>query len=201
MAALKDFIPKDADHVKRLSQAVEVYSHLYYKEKVKADVDAEIKAVTVIRHLTQKRYEAETLEVHADIAAEVKQMKAQHEAEKAQTEEVHAHGEFSPAEYQRMLYNMPAVFDQFLGAMAKATGWRFSVFGGGPSPEDGGNLRSMVFHSAEGSNDVKFGDTIPEFEAHFMEPFGWFLTMAFPMAVRQKRALATSLTPGSSKTS
>ncbi|GBE89857.1 hypothetical protein SCP_1701830 [Sparassis crispa] len=177
---LKDFIPKDADHVKHLPQAVEVYSHLYYKEKVKVDIDAEIKekdikngkVVTVVRHLTQKRYEAETPEVHAEIAAEVKWMKAQHEAEKAQTEEVHAHGEFSPAEYQRMLYNMPATFDQFLGAMVKAT--------------DGGNLWSMVFHSAEGSNDVKFSNTVPEFEAHFIEPFGQFLTIAFPMATSRE---------------
>ncbi|GBE84369.1 hypothetical protein SCP_0603480 [Sparassis crispa] len=204
---LKNFIPKGAVLVKHLPQVVEAYSHKYYKEKIKKDIDSEIKeknlkkgeALPIVRCLTQAAYDAETPEVKAEIIADVERKKAEREAEEVQTEEAHLQGEYSPAEYQKMLDCMPAAFDQFLGAMSKSTGWRFSVFGGGPSPEDGGNLRSMVFHSGDSSSALKFSDTIPDFEMQFMEPFGQFMAMSYPLADHQRHALSSSLTPGSSE--
>ncbi|KAL6299363.1 hypothetical protein BKA93DRAFT_829934 [Sparassis latifolia] len=182
---LKNFIPKGAVLVKRLPQVVEAYSHKYYKEKIKKDIDSEIKeknlkkgeALPIVRCLTQAAYDAETPEVKAEIIADVERKKAEREAEEVQTEEAHLQGEYSLAEYQKML----------------------DLFRGGPSPEDGGNLRSMVFHSGDSSSALKFSDTIPDFETQFMEPFGQFLTMSYPLADRQRRALSSSLTPGSSE--
>ncbi|GBE84254.1 hypothetical protein SCP_0602320 [Sparassis crispa] len=203
---LKNFIPKGAVPVKHLPQVVKAYSHKYYKEKIKKDVDLEIKeknlkkgeALPVIRRLTQAAYDAEMPEVKAETIADVEQKKAEREAEEAQTEEVHSQDEYSPTEYQKMLDCMPAAFDQFLGAMSKSTSWRFSVFGGGPSPEDGGNLR-LMFHSGDGPNVLKFSDTIPNFKTQFMESFGQFLAMSYSLADCQRRTLPSSLTPGSSE--
>ncbi|GBE83270.1 hypothetical protein SCP_0503180 [Sparassis crispa] len=192
---LKNFISKDAVQSKRLLQEVEAYSRKYYVEKVQASVKAEIKekkikkgeSLHVIRRRTQAAYDKETPEVKAEILAAMEQEKAAREADALQIEDAHAQGECSPVEYQKMLDCIPSAIEQFFGALARKTGWKFSVFGGGPSPVDGGNLRSMAYHVGDSPNTIKFCDTMHDFEAHYMEPFGHFLT-----SVYCERALVTS---------
>ncbi|KAL6300322.1 hypothetical protein BKA93DRAFT_829149 [Sparassis latifolia] len=186
---LKNFIPKGAVLVKHLPQVVEAYSHKYYKEKIKKDVDLEIKeknlkkgeALPVIRRLTQAAYDAEMPEVKAETIADVEQKKVEREAEEAQTEEVHSQDEYSPTEYQKMLdFGDSRYLGEDLVPKMEGTSGRW-------------------FHSGDGPNVLKFSDTIPNFETQFMELFGQFLAMSYSLADCQRRTLPSSLTPGSSE--
>lgn len=44
-----------------------------------------------------------------------------------------------------MIEFIPSLVMEFLGELTQKTGWSFSIFGGGPCPEEGGDINTFSY--------------------------------------------------------
>lgn len=148
----------------RTYKPVELYSRKYYAERVQPDVQRILTAsgsinsadrLAVIKDCTLAAYNNETPQIRAAILAELQAMK-----EITSAEEVTGDVERTPAQYQRCvniflcirlitelvdsaINEANPLIRELLQELSRWTGWKYSLVGAGPSPIDGGQVRSM----------------------------------------------------------
>ncbi|OBZ68236.1 hypothetical protein A0H81_12003 [Grifola frondosa] len=187
----------------RQYQAVEVYSKKYYSERVGPLVKAEIQAqgrrlsrkeiLDIIKRITRTVFDAESDEVKAEITAEMEIARAEQPA-KAEP----SSGERTPEEYQTALNEMPGVVNNVLSAIAQQTGCTIFALVGGPSPVEGGAIRTMSIHVGATEQGQTFEHSCENFEAKYVTPFNTHLKTVYPPHIRNARALQTSRNSASS---
>ncbi|KAH9832028.1 uncharacterized protein C8Q71DRAFT_714621 [Rhodofomes roseus] len=148
----------------RAPQEVEVYSKLFYKDRIKDTVDAQKKDVprskniAVVRRETQVAYDNESEEVKREVRARVDALKASASAQVAERSLTTTR---TPADYQkcvtltmsqsyidwfaRAIDSVPQFLERLFAYLAEETGWAYSVMGGGPCPDEGGALQTISY--------------------------------------------------------
>ncbi|KZT04664.1 uncharacterized protein LAESUDRAFT_715460 [Laetiporus sulphureus 93-53] len=177
---------------RRRLKLVEIYSQKYYNTKVRADVKKAIaeqslglkQTLTVIKSLTEKAFAEEDETIKEEVQAEFE----------AQMDVRNEDGEGSevtpmPAAQQQMLEFLPSIVRKFLGELAQKTGWSFSLFGGGPCPEEDGDIRTFSYHHGKTSVGHHFGDVQPDFKSQVIKPYIEFLNVVYPADVRARFTL------------
>ena len=126
----------------RQLQNTEIYSKLYYEDKLKAIVDAEIdgKVLTTnerlakILEVTKREWEKETEEVKARVFAmkdELRERASKPPSDSSQP---------SSEDYQNAINNLTNVASSFLDHIKKTTGWIGFMVLGGPKPDIGDSI-------------------------------------------------------------
>ncbi|KAH9836219.1 uncharacterized protein C8Q71DRAFT_724057 [Rhodofomes roseus] len=176
----------------RVPQEVEVYSKLYYRDKVKESVEEEIKNgqgsknknIGVVRRETALAFEAETDEVKAEVKAFVQKVK---EATAAESKERPV--ERTPQRYQSAINDLPRFLEYVLLYLAEETGWALTVMGGGPCPEEGGAIQTFAYHVGTTDAGHNFKQTYMNYQEAVMDPYARFLKAKYPPAERARRSL------------
>ncbi|KZT02328.1 uncharacterized protein LAESUDRAFT_792833 [Laetiporus sulphureus 93-53] len=96
--------------------------------------------LAVIKSLTEKAFAAEDETIKAEVQAE---FEAQIDVRDEDGEGLGATP--TPAAQQQMLEFLPSIVRKILGELAQKTGWSFSLFGGGPCPEEDGDIRTFSY--------------------------------------------------------
>ncbi|KAH9912010.1 uncharacterized protein B0H18DRAFT_961473 [Fomitopsis serialis] len=176
---------------KRAPQPVEAYSKLYYKTKVKPSLTSETKStdglkgqnINLLRCELASALKLESPEVLAEVQSYIEEQKAIIEAtKKAVPAPVPSLANCMPEEYHGAIKKMPQVLVVFLKIFAAATGMCVSVYGGGPSPEEGGALQTFDFHVGTTPAGHDFAACFPGLEKVLMVPFGKFLAAKYSLS-------------------
>ncbi|TFY55898.1 hypothetical protein EVJ58_g7965, partial [Rhodofomes roseus] len=172
----------------RAPQEVEVYSKLFYKDRIKENVDAHKKDVphrkniAVVRRETQIAYDNESEEVKREVRARLDALKASASAQ-AETSSTTTR---TPADYQKAIDSVPQFLEQLFAYLAEETGWAYSVVGGGPCPDEGGALQTISYHIGTTPAGHNFKHSYMKFAEAVMDPFLKFLNAKFPPAERAR---------------
>ncbi|TFK90692.1 hypothetical protein K466DRAFT_563401 [Polyporus arcularius HHB13444] len=195
---------------RRALQEIELYSHRYYKSRVKANVKKELKRLKkeqgvktlpsdvrleVVRRYTANAFENETPEVRAEIAAgaaeEKEQARLLAEANKKGTI-VDVDVIRTPQEYQYAIDQAPDDIRRLLTPVHANTGCSIMVIVTGPMPEDGGAIGSFAVHFGENASGHNFAQVTPGFREQYARPHVLFAKGLYPEEVRRERALPSS---------
>ncbi|PBK84917.1 hypothetical protein ARMGADRAFT_1036841 [Armillaria gallica] len=135
-----DIFPKARTHALK---AEEVYSQLYYKDRVKPLVDEQKAGVSsrsevlrIIKDTTKELFAIESLEVRTEVSA---QMKEQAEAQVVMLT-VENSDDTTPEMYAVVLGDAAGQIKAFNVALSKATGWSMLTIVGGPDPWENGKI-------------------------------------------------------------
>lgn len=184
-----------------------MYSKLYYDERVKPTVEAEIgdqkisrteRFAIINKHLdTIYEQEPETLKEEIRRAIEEDRQVKESERELS-TSVVTADESFGAKEYLLyvLYYNsiywhsqltrygraqssLPDMIGDFLEAMAKRTGWSFSMIGGGPDGANDGKIRTISLHTGKDVYGQTFPKAIPDYKEAILVPYSKFLESVY----------------------
>ncbi|KAI0701109.1 hypothetical protein C8T65DRAFT_741809 [Cerioporus squamosus] len=195
---------------KRALQEVELYSKLYYNEKVKRTVEEELANLKAVRNVTSiepdERLKIVREQTKASLRQEsdsVKALLAEAHAEEKEraralaqaykTGSVEEEGRM-PAQYQHAIDTAPGDIRRALDPIAAASGCIYTVVLSGPMPVDGGAIGSLSVHSGTTVTGHNFGDVTPHYREEFVRPHVRFAKGIFPVDVRQQRALPPAST-------
>lgn len=67
----------------------------------------------------------------------------------------------------------------FLEAMARRTGWSFTVLGGGPDVAKDGNIRTISLHTGKDAYEQTFPKAIPNYIDTVLAPYSKFLESVY----------------------
>lgn len=67
----------------------------------------------------------------------------------------------------------------FLAAMAKCTGWSFTMIGGGPDGAKDGKIRTISLHTGKDAYGQTFPKAIPDYKETFLVPYSKFLESVY----------------------
>ncbi|KZT12199.1 uncharacterized protein LAESUDRAFT_754693 [Laetiporus sulphureus 93-53] len=167
----------------------------YYDTKVRPSVKKAIaeqslgpkQTLAVIKSLTDKAFAEEDDTIKAEIQAEFE----------AQLDVRDEDGEGlgvmpMPAARQHMLEFLPSMVRKLLEELAEKTGWSFSIIGGGPCPEEDGDIRTFSYHHGKTAVGHHFGDVQSDFKNQVIKPYIEFLNVVYPAEVRATFALHAS---------
>ncbi|KAK7041912.1 SERTA domain-containing protein 3 [Paramarasmius palmivorus] len=104
----------------------------------------------------------------------------------------------TPEDRQRAIDRLGPFITPILEGMAEATGWKFTLIGGGPEPIDGGRLNTTAVHVGVTSGPVPltFGAMFrPQIKQSLNTYFGSFLKKCYSVSECQSRAMATPAVP------
>ncbi|EMD32483.1 hypothetical protein CERSUDRAFT_77484 [Gelatoporia subvermispora B] len=162
-------------------QQAEMFSSLYYDEKVQGIVDTILTSeqkqdVNQIRRVTRAVFEGESDEVKAEVSAAVQE---QREARR-KLKELRKSGQRvppTPREKQEALRTAPDEIDAFFRDLAFRTDWSYTCVGGGPVPtgKDVNTLRSINYHIGKDPSGYAWEDVYSGYEEHVSGPYGDFI--------------------------
>ncbi|KAK7017499.1 SERTA domain-containing protein 3 [Paramarasmius palmivorus] len=104
----------------------------------------------------------------------------------------------APEDRQKAIERLGVFMTPILEGVSEATGWNFSLFGGGPEPLDGGRLNTMALHVGVTAGPVPstFGGLFrSQIKQSINKLFGAFLKKCFSVAECRSRALASTGLP------
>ncbi|KAG6849212.1 hypothetical protein H0H93_010406, partial [Arthromyces matolae] len=176
----------------RLPQLTELYSDMYYDEKIAPLVKKQSPAnrsesLSVIKQVTRTLWDQETSDVIDRVKArydELREEKKQKESNPPtlpSAEEVSGH-----------LHDLPALMGRFLEYLETVTGWSFTCLMGGPDPEQGGNIRVGSYHVGKTPSGKTFNQTWSNFNEAVMGPFSEHLHVVYPESTRLDRSSAAT---------
>ncbi|KAL6300766.1 hypothetical protein BKA93DRAFT_828821 [Sparassis latifolia] len=177
--------------IEKRKQAVEVYSRMYYKTRVKDSMRDQIKShnltrsevLEVIKKVTGEKFEGETAEVRAEIFAEVEHLKVAVEEKKGTDSEMQ---ESSHTNSQMVIDDLPTILKQFFDELCLHSGFKFSVVCCRPVPEAGGDLQ-VLFRVDQ--NVHNFGQCYSEYDKMCEKGFRRFIKNVYPPNIHLARAL------------
>ena len=70
---------------------------------------------------------------------------------------------------------LPMIVKDFLEQICDLTGWQFTLFTGGPSPEDGGDIKTISIHSCTDNTGLSYGDYLTRFDEGGLKQFSQYL--------------------------
>ncbi|EAU89960.2 hypothetical protein CC1G_05876 [Coprinopsis cinerea okayama7 len=180
----------------------QLYSKRYYKKRVKKKVRAEFaklghpptagERISIIHRVTEECWKNETPETKAEIEELEKQILEEREKRKEVLANVlldaMERDEESPETYIRNIEVLKEIFNGVLSALAKKTGWSFTVLCGGPDPmKNDGEIRTVSYHEGRNVHGLTFNKAHPTFHDTYIKPFSAFLHMIYPEDVRRAR--------------
>ncbi|KAF8158609.1 hypothetical protein BJ912DRAFT_1063879 [Pholiota molesta] len=180
--------------ISRLPSEKNIYSKVFFKDRVKALVDldplsADSKMrLSVINKLTHEAYMNESDEVKAEVKRLRDQRKMEMDLEMASLEG-RSETERLPEEYATSIERIPELAHDFMQQVSALTGWSFTVLAGGPDPNYAGEIMTMSVHSRHNPCGLSFGKAYPKYDTVIRGPFSDFLHTCYPMDVRKSRAL------------
>ncbi|OBZ76725.1 hypothetical protein A0H81_03916 [Grifola frondosa] len=95
----------------------------------------------------------------------------------------------SPALIQQAIDEAPGIVHQFFTELGCKTGWCWSAIGVGPSPVEGGKIRSFSVHIGLNKHGLTFSQSTPKFRTVMVPLFGAFADDAFPPEIQLQRVL------------
>ncbi|OBZ68738.1 hypothetical protein A0H81_11112 [Grifola frondosa] len=181
----------------RLPTMAEVYSTHYYDERIKPRVEAELQGkevsqgqrLVLIRRLASEMFSNESDGVKAEIVEERARLQLVKAAKPDKGVHVTDVDQLSPELIQKNIDDLPAVVGRFLEDITMATGYSFSLLGGGPSPKEGGRIRTFSYHLGRNSLGLDFSDVFGDFQKTVIGPYGQFLQGVYPPEVCARRVL------------
>ncbi|KAK7019651.1 SERTA domain-containing protein 3 [Paramarasmius palmivorus] len=99
-----------------------------------------------------------------------------------------------PASRQSAIERTPGFLQPILEGLSAATGWCFTIVGGGPEPADGGRLNIIASHSGVtgGTVPLNFGAAYRQYyKTHWIPGYAHFLQRVYSVEECRKRALPT----------
>ncbi|KAK0458722.1 uncharacterized protein EV420DRAFT_1678670 [Desarmillaria tabescens] len=187
---IRDIFPKQRS---RALKPVELYSHKYYKSRVKPFVDEKKKGATtqgevlnIVKETTREMFVSEPEEIRQEILTEAKEQPPLVPAKD---------GIMTPEMYAAAIKVAPGQIKLFTKALADATGCGVLLIFGGPDPwEPRGKIATYGFHAGEDQQGRTFGQVFPKFRETYLSPFTRFLKTVFPPDVRAARVLGGNTT-------
>ncbi|KAF5379794.1 hypothetical protein D9615_005662 [Tricholomella constricta] len=180
----------------RLPTRSEIYSKLYYTERIRDEVQSAIrkaKATTrgeklvLTTQVTRRLWEAEEDE---EVKAKVEAMLQTLIAKKAIPLTAAPR---TPEQYLQAINDCPRVLGHFLDSLAERTGWAFTVLMGGPDPSAKGEINVASYHVGETTLNKQFGQAHMSFEKTYMEPYADFLSQMYLTQICRSRALGATV--------
>ncbi|KAG6913549.1 hypothetical protein DXG01_005981 [Tephrocybe rancida] len=185
----------------RLPQLTEIYSDLYYDERIAPTVKERTpmganptERLTIVKSVTRDLWNAEENAVVQRVHARLAELKVKKEERK----DVLMPSPAEISEYvalqklfvylmqipRRTLDNLPAFMGRFLEYLHVNTGWNFSCVMGGPDPTlDPIDIRVCSFHVGETPGGKGFAEWYQGFDKTVMRPYTDFSYAAFPECV------------------
>ncbi|KAF4590567.1 hypothetical protein EYR38_009869 [Pleurotus pulmonarius] len=178
---------------KRRPQLTEVYCWLFYKDRVRHHVKAEVERLTILNGKKPTRgmklrlvrnYAIALLELeHPEIKDKVE---AEYERHKEEVEEIQKEATSTP---QAAIETIGAHFNAFSKIMGDLTGWKFTLLAGGPDPTNGGRIRTAAVHYGENHAGLSFGEAMPDARRAAGAAFGSFLHSVYTPAECAARSI------------
>ncbi|KAI0712131.1 hypothetical protein C8Q76DRAFT_693823 [Earliella scabrosa] len=184
----------------RAPQAHEVFCRLFYDDEKKALVENDLQAqrdalgrkleraetLAITRRRIDALFEAASNEVKAQVDAKMAEEKAMKSAALtvSSPEEVR-----TPLEYQRSIESGPNTLQRLIDPVSQQMGWTICLVGAGPSPEEGGAIRSFAMHFGKTPSGHTLAQAFPDFRENYIRPMIQFAQTVYPPEVRQSRAL------------
>ena len=182
-----------------------MYSKLYYDEHVKPTVEAKIgdrkisqkEQFAITNRLLLETYDKEPELLKKEIQKAIEKDCQEKEAKKALSTSVIAADEaLGPKEYlkyvlYRLLYassltrydraqsSLPDMIGDFLEAIAKCTGWSFTLVGGGPDGAKGSKIRTISLHTGKDAYGQMLPKAIPDYLETVLVPYSKFLESVY----------------------
>jgi hypothetical protein len=82
-------------------------------------------------------------------------------------------------QYGRAQSSLPDMIGDFLEAMAKRTGWSFTMIGGGPDGANDGKIRTISLHTGKDLYGQTFPKAIPDYKETILVPYSKFLESVY----------------------
>ncbi|TDL14833.1 hypothetical protein BD410DRAFT_166323 [Rickenella mellea] len=186
----------------------QVYSDMFYVEKLRDFVDAEYddylvaldtdatpEAKIAFRNkIIIAAYEVETEDVQAQVLAACERqdgvalIPAAVDCVGLSEEQI---GELGVnLGIQRNIDALGTTLQTLTDEVFRVTGWTMTIMAGGPVPALDGNIMSFSLHSGSTSTSKSFGQWHDDFNGLVVSPFKEWLGLVHPESVRQKRAIA-----------
>ncbi|EMD41219.1 hypothetical protein CERSUDRAFT_89800 [Gelatoporia subvermispora B] len=181
---------EDALKPTRNLQETEMYSRMYYEDKVKMRVENEIAVmktpvskkarVDVVCRALRESYATESDEVKREVKAAIKDRgEARQKARERAQKELD-----SPISAQEMQENLRSIYkelDAFFASVWRRTGWYFSVVGGGLIPGVTGRdaLRCITYHYGRDRHGHHWGQVYPDFAENVQGQYGDYIEDIF----------------------
>ncbi|KAF7976999.1 hypothetical protein HWV62_4926 [Athelia sp. TMB] len=183
----------------RLLTAVEKYFKLYFPQRVRIFVDAELlqfgdyptasEKLTTIKRVTLEMWEEEDEVTRNIVFDAMARDKAKRDANLLQLKHDEDGDNRTPLQYQSAIDLLPAVLKQVFDELHRTTGWSFSVIMGGPLPEEDGKNMSATHHVGNSAAGNDWGRAYPDFDTKIIGPYQEFLRHIYPADIRRQRAL------------
>ncbi|PPQ86508.1 hypothetical protein CVT26_008391, partial [Gymnopilus dilepis] len=203
----------------------EMFSRLYYAEKVKPVVKEELVRLSaegekLSRGQTLSLIKVKLREVYRNQSEEVKNEVRVKQEEYAKTlgdlkdQDPDDVSNRSATQYLDAIQACPNYLTQIFEPLAKKTGWAFTILCGGPDPMDNGNLAVASVHIGETEAGANFSHVYKPFTSAILDPYSAFLEKVFrtslvlyypfpgrgadaeiAKAVRESRSIQNSLIP------
>ncbi|KAG6876850.1 hypothetical protein C0992_011550 [Termitomyces sp. T32_za158] len=169
----------------RVKQPAEIWASKFYKQKVKDKVQAECEAIGiapnralgVIKRHIKEAFDTEPEDVRQEIFAESQALK-----EAAKLKRLNAIAP-TPESYAEAISYVSDVSYRFINMQHEQTGWTWTLLGGGPDPNHGGRLRTVVYHAGRNHLDHNFGAAHVSFRESVLNPFAAFVKSSFTIHV------------------
>ncbi|KJA17055.1 hypothetical protein HYPSUDRAFT_206511 [Hypholoma sublateritium FD-334 SS-4] len=192
--------------IPRAPTEVQVYSTLYFDDRVRAEAQADplYKNCNLQLSINNKYAAAKYEHESAEIKKEVRRVKEERTAEIKADRDVQyleegEKGERSPEHYQGSIDKLPMIIKDFLQQICALTRWQSTFWAGGPSPEDGGDIKTISIHSCTNEEGLSFGDYLTRFDDGGLKQFSQFLHRVYPSEARKTRALPSDFKDGESE--
>ncbi|KIJ57984.1 hypothetical protein HYDPIDRAFT_34617, partial [Hydnomerulius pinastri MD-312] len=169
----------------RTRTKVELYSEMFYQDRVKPLVEAEAAAgklnapgakLVAARTLCRDLLENEEEEVR-------KQIDELYEAEKKKRKSLSSGDdsaeETDPDAILAAIEDLPATLGQILTALSKKTGWTFSCMMAGPHPRRDWDITAATFHLGKTPMGCDFSVFRPTLEGELMRAYADFAEVVF----------------------
>lgn len=85
----------------------------------------------------------------------------------------------SLTQYYRAQFGLPDIIGDFLEAMARRTGWSFTVVGGGPDGAKDGQIRTISLHTGKDAYGQTFPKALPNYRETVLVPYSKFLESVY----------------------
>ncbi|TFK68350.1 hypothetical protein BDN72DRAFT_898212 [Pluteus cervinus] len=164
---------------KRARTAEEQYSKLYYREKLKEQVDEVLEHkpkgqhAAVIKSMTREAFQNETEEVKHHVRETVMQernkMKLQREMDKAKNPE------YTPEMQAAYTVGLVDKLSNILAELEKKTGWTYSLMCGGPDPKTAGRVQVYGIHRGKNKDGKNFHEVHADAQKGYSMAFVKFL--------------------------
>ncbi|KAI0750101.1 hypothetical protein C8Q80DRAFT_1120162 [Daedaleopsis nitida] len=187
----------------RAPHAREVYCRLFYDEEKKNTVNQDLKAERVA--LGRKLTRAETMTItrrrvdawYTDASEEIKnqvaaKLEEETQAKRVTTTPADVSSERTPEEYQQSISTAPGIIDRILEPVFNETGWCITIIAAGPSPVEGGDIKTFAVHLGRNTSGHTLDQAVPDFRERYIRPMIHFAKGVYPKEVRLKRAILNS---------